>query len=75
MSTDTVTLSSRPCPGPKHKGARHVVFTVPAEAIARYRAGAYIQDAFPMLSVDDRERLISGYCKECWDALFGDEPE
>lgn len=28
--------------------------------------GALIQDALPELSVDDRERLISGICPECF---------
>ena len=29
------------------------------------------QDAFPYLSADERETLISGICGECWDNLFG----
>jgi hypothetical protein len=30
----------------------------------------HIQDAFPMLSVDDRELMISKICGKCYDNLF-----
>lgn len=33
---------------------------IPAPALYAYRQGAMIQDAMPMLSVDEREFLISG---------------
>ena len=36
----------------------------------RWQHGTHIQDAFPYLSVDDRERLITGICPECWDRMF-----
>lgn len=32
--------------------------------------GALVQDAFPELTADERELLISGTCGECWDKLF-----
>jgi hypothetical protein len=32
----------------------------------------FAQDAFPNLSADDREFLISGTTPEEWDELFGD---
>lgn len=38
----------------------------------KYACGAHMQDAFPQLSDDDREALISGYCTKCWDDLCGD---
>lgn len=38
-------------------------------------AGAHIQDAFPELSVDDRELLISGICGSCFDELFAEDDE
>lgn len=37
------------------------------------RDGKYIQDAFPTLSADDREFLMTGITPEEWDELFGDE--
>lgn len=40
-----------------------------AEAV-NYYSGALIQNAFPNLSADDRERLITGYCPACWNNIF-----
>lgn len=37
--------------------------------------GALVQDAFPYLSADEREMLISGICPTCWEKSFGGEPE
>lgn len=34
-----------------------------------YEGGALIQNAFPYLSVDDRELLISDLCGECWKTI------
>lgn len=30
----------------------------------------HVQDIFPYLTNDERELLISGTCKECWDKMF-----
>jgi hypothetical protein len=49
--------------------------TVPAAGLYKYNNGAYIQAAFPKLSADDREFLISGTSPEGWDQLFGKEEE
>lgn len=38
--------------------------------LARYNKGVHMQDAFPYLSADQRERLISGICGICWDKMF-----
>lgn len=32
---------------------------------------ATAQEAFPYLSADEREMLISGICPTCWDKTFG----
>lgn len=37
--------------------------------------GKLIQKCFPHMSSDDRERLITGICPECWDILFSEEQE
>ena len=37
--------------------------------------GALAQDAFPYLSADEREVLISGICPTCWNKTFGSEEE
>lgn len=41
------------------------------EQVQRYRAGAYIQDAFPQLKAADREFIKTGVTEEEWDAAFG----
>ena len=35
--------------------------------------GAYIQDALPELSANEREALITGICSSCWTDMFGEE--
>jgi len=35
--------------------------------------GKMAQDAFPYLSADEREMLISGCCPQCWNKMFGGE--
>lgn len=37
-----------------------------------WEKGKHIQDAFPYLSANDREALITGYCGPCWDREFDD---
>lgn len=32
--------------------------------------GMLAQDAFPYLSADEREMLISGICPTCWNKMF-----
>ncbi len=39
---------------------REVTVKIPAPALFAYRQGKPIQDAMPMLSIDEREFLISG---------------
>ena len=38
-------------------------------------AGENIQIAFPDLTADQREILISGICPECWDKIFPPEED
>lgn len=40
-----------------------------------WQDGALVQNAFPYLSADEREMLISGICPTCWASTFGDEDE
>lgn len=37
--------------------------------------GELVQNAFPYLSADEREMLISGICPTCWDGMFGGEDD
>ena len=48
---------------------------VPAAGLFAYRNGAFIQDAFPTLSKDEREFLISGTSPEGWEQIFGGDEE
>ena len=44
-----------------------------AEDYADWENGKLIQDAFPYLSANQRELLISGICPKCWDRMFEGE--
>lgn len=48
----------------------HRSVIVPAESYYSWLRGAYIQDAMPDLSEDDREIFLTGYCPSCWDQDF-----
>ena len=50
----------------------HYIVVYPSD-LARFEAGTHAQDAFPYLSADDRELLISGTCDECWNKMFSDD--
>lgn len=41
--------------------------------LATWKAGAYVQDAFPQLSADEREFLISGLLPGEYDAIYTEE--
>ena len=47
--------------------------TVKGPDLFRYNQGESIQDAFPYLSRDDREFLISGTSPKGWEDMFGFE--
>jgi hypothetical protein len=64
--TDMVEVQCKPCPF----CGKQSVLLVSYEGYLKYREGAFIQDAFPTLSPDARELLISGTCPECWDRFL-----
>lgn len=64
---DHFYIYTGPC---MHTGKPYTV-RVPAIGLHKYRQGALIQDAFPEMSKDDREFLISGYSPEGWAQAFG----
>ena len=43
------------------------------DGCVKWQEGAYIQNAMPYLNVDERELLISGTCRDCFDRMFGEE--
>ncbi len=57
-------------------GKVHTV-TVNKTDFERWQSGVSIQSAFPYLSANEREILISGTCPKCWDSMFsfGEEEE
>ena len=40
-----------------------------------WQTGMLIQDAFPMLSADEREFIKTGITPQEWDSMFGDDEE
>ena len=46
---------------------------VSKKGLDKYHKGALIQVAFPELSNDQRELLLSGICNECWDKTFKED--
>lgn len=45
------------------------------EDVYDWRDGKFVQDAFPYLTADEREILISGTCGKCFDSIFGDSED
>jgi len=48
---------------------------VDGAAFKSWKAGAYIQDAFPDLDEDQRETIKTGFHPTCWNIVFGDKSE
>lgn len=45
------------------------------EQIDRFKGGALIQDAFPHLTLDQREFMLTGMTAEEWDTTMADDEE
>ena len=71
-TTETITVSTKRC---YHCGEEGTL-TMPREeglrGVEAYIAGEYAQDAFPFLSPEDREQIISGTHPKCWEEMFAD---
>ena len=61
--------------GPCLKTGKPYSVTVPGAGLLQYNKGVKIQAAFPNLSAEDREFLISGYSPEGWKMVFGNEED
>ena len=66
------SIKSKPCPECNDTGK---VFEVEREEADKFIAGAHIQDAFPNMPADERERFISGICPTCWNKMFAMDEE
>lgn len=64
--SDKVTIKVK-CP----KCGKTYYLHVYPEDWKNYQEGMLVQDAFPYLSADERELLLSKICPDCWDKLFG----
>lgn len=49
--------------------------TVPAQGLFRYHQGEYIQKAFPNVSAEDREFLMSGISPEGWNEQLDEDED
>lgn len=49
--------------------------TVDAKGYEEWKAGAFIQNALPELSADEREQLLTGTHGSCFDIMFPEEEE
>lgn len=45
---------------------KHSFVEVKFNDYVAYREGALAKEAFPYLSLEDREKIISGFCETCW---------
>lgn len=52
-------------------GETHIVVVDTIDYIAWENGNVLAQNAFPYLSADEREMLISGICPQCWEKTFG----
>ena len=61
-----IKVRSKPCP----RCGQVSTMELDEIAVMKYQAGMKIQDAFPDLTADQREQLMSGYDQKCWDIDF-----
>lgn len=72
METRTPTPSSVAIPVICMECKKRFVVTVLADDYLKWKQGMLIQKAFPYLSAEIRELLISNICPDCWNIMFKD---
>lgn len=70
-ATTTATVITNPC----FECGKTSELEVPLTQYINWRKGELLQVAFPDMSADDRELLLSGIHPECWDKMFPEEKE
>ena len=50
-------------------------FALDQKALEAWQSGVHVQQAFPELSDDERELLISGTCGASWEEMFPEEED
>ena len=68
IETEMITISNV-CPFCD----RFYQMEVPFAGFIAYESGALVQNAFPTLSPDERECIVSGLCTSCQTKIFGNE--
>lgn len=69
MNNDKVIIEI-PC---RQCGVVHKVRVGVDDLFAWQNGDKLIQDAFPYLSTDKRELLLTRICPDCWNRMFGQE--
>ncbi len=59
-------IQTLPCPQCKSVA----VYYVTLEQYNKFNNGERVQNAFPDLNADQRERFITGICSNCWNDMF-----
>lgn len=57
------------------KCKKNSLVDVPLAGLRKWQGGSLIQEAFPTLSADEREVLMTGIHPQCWDDIFGGEED
>lgn len=52
---------------------KRYTFDIDPEDYERFRQGTYAQVAFPYLTADQRELMVSQTCGECFDRMFPED--
>jgi hypothetical protein len=69
--SDTIRVKTNTCT----VCGKYELLSLDRKAVESWRAGEYIQNAFPEMSMQDREVLITGTHPACWDKLFPEEED
>ena len=67
IAEDKYEILSPPCPLCKNT----TVENISGQQLFQYHQGAGATQVLPDVSVDVRERFMSGFCGSCWTAAFG----
>ena len=72
MSTDIkmTTINTRRCIRCGEAGEIKIPSEIYFAGIKKREQGALIQDAFPTLTNEQREQIISGIHPQCWKEIF-----
>ena len=68
---DFIAVKTKPC----CVCNKYEVWSLDRQAVESWQGGELIQNAFPDMTMGDRELLISGTHAACWDKLFPREEE